>query len=459
MYKYKVIAKKGEGTFSEVLKAQSKDTAKFVAIKKMKARFESMEQVNNLREVQALRRLSPHAHVIKLIEIIFEKATGTLALVFELMEMNLYELIKGRRTYLPERLLKTIMWQLLKATDHMHRNGIFHRDIKPENVLIRDERVKLCDFGSCRGIRSKQPFTEYISTRWYRAPECLLTDGYYNYKMDIWGVGCVWFEILSLFPLFPGTNELDQIQRIHNVLGTPPREVLAKMRRHSSHMNFQFPERVGTGLDRLLPNANPEAMELISRMLAYNPDDRITARAALLHPYFRDIREMERIQHHGVNPVKEPNSQGSSKDEDVCSPKAPNHEKLPAAGSGVFNNTKVNASMSKTIAMKQRAAAVAAQTMLGSHSMESNDTASTASLGATRFPQVNAAERTKRHVGKPGTSPSGASSGAPLPALTGSTVTFSGPPRKLAPAPAPRASIADEITAKNQPGLDSSPSS
>lgn len=144
---------------------------RFVAIKKMKARFESMEQVNNLREVQALRRLSPHAHVIKLIEIIFEKATGTLALVFELMEMNLYEMIKGRRTYLPERLIKSVMWQLLKATDHMHRNGIFHRDIKPENVLIRDERVKLCDFGSCRGIRSKQPFTEYISTRWYRAPE------------------------------------------------------------------------------------------------------------------------------------------------------------------------------------------------------------------------------------------------------------------------------------------------
>jgi renal tumor antigen len=227
------------------------------------------------------------------------------------MEMNLYELIKGRRMYLPERLVKSIMWQLLKATDHMHRNGIFHRDIKPENVLMRDEKVKLCDFGSCRGIRSKQPFTEYISTRWYRAPECLLTDGYYNFKMDVWGIGCVWFEILSLFPLFPGTNELDQIQRIHNVLGTPPRDVLAKMRRHSTHMNFQFPERVGTGIARLLPNASPECLELLGKMLTYNPDDRIAARAALSHPYFRELREQERLQRHGVAPTKAPSAQPS----------------------------------------------------------------------------------------------------------------------------------------------------
>lgn len=161
--------------------------------------------------------------------------------------MNIYELIRGRKTYLSEDKIKKYMWQLLKAIDHMHRNGIFHRDIKPEvselrctrqcantahqNLLLTsDDTLKLADFGSCRGIKSKQPFTEYISTRWYRAPECLLTDGYYTYKMDLWGVGCVMFEITSLFPLFAGQNELDQIQKIHNVLGTPAPEVLAKMR-------------------------------------------------------------------------------------------------------------------------------------------------------------------------------------------------------------------------------------
>jgi len=90
-----------------------------------------------------------------------------------------------------------------------------------ENILIMGDTVKLADLGSCRGLYSKPPFTEYISTRWYRAPECLLTDGYYGYKMDIWGAGCVFFEILSLFPLFPGNNELDQINKIHNIMGTP----------------------------------------------------------------------------------------------------------------------------------------------------------------------------------------------------------------------------------------------
>eukprot|EP01107_Rhizomastix_libera_P016101 TRINITY_DN6508_c0_g1_i1.p1 TRINITY_DN6508_c0_g1~~TRINITY_DN6508_c0_g1_i1.p1 ORF type:complete len:425 (-),score=120.88 TRINITY_DN6508_c0_g1_i1:65-1339(-) len=295
MNKYKIISKKGEGTFSEVLKVQGKNNT-FYAVKRMKNKFESMEQVTNLREVQAIRRLSPHPQIVKLHEVIFEKQTGSLYLVFELMELNLYEMIKGRKQFLPESQLKSLMFQSLKGLDHMHRNGIFHRDIKPENMMIKDDKLKLCDFGSCRGIRSKQPYTEYISTRWYRAPECLLTDGYYNYKMDIWGIGCVWFEILALFPLFPGTNELDQIQRIHNIMGTPPRALLDKFRKHSVHMNVNFPEKEGTGIARLIPHASPEALDLISRLLTYNPDERISARTALQHPYFRDLVEKDRLE-------------------------------------------------------------------------------------------------------------------------------------------------------------------
>jgi renal tumor antigen len=122
---------------------------------------------------------------------------------------------------------------------------------QPENILITDDELKLADFGSCRGIYSKQPYTEYISTRWYRAPECLLTDGFYNYKMDMWGVGCVFFEVLSLYPLFPGTNELDQVQKIHAILGTPPAETLAKLKKHSnSHIDFNFPHKEATPLAR-----------------------------------------------------------------------------------------------------------------------------------------------------------------------------------------------------------------
>lgn len=262
----------------------------------MKTHFNSIDQVNNLREIQALRRLSPHPHVVKLIEILYDEPTGRLALVFELMDLNLYEWIRGRRHYLPENKVKLYMYQLLKSIDHMHRHGIFHRDIKPENVLLVDDNLKLADFGSCRGIYSKQPYTEYISTRWYRAPECLLTDGYYNYKMDIWGVGCVFFEVLSLFPLFPGKNELDQVNKIHNIMGTPSQELLATYKAKASHMEFNFPHKVGTGIDKLIPHVSAEARELISQMLMYNADDRITARQAMKHPYFQELHVSEHPQ-------------------------------------------------------------------------------------------------------------------------------------------------------------------
>jgi renal tumor antigen len=106
MHKYRLISKKGEGTFSEVLKAQSIKTGKYVAIKCMKNHFDSIDKVNNLREIQALKRLSPHPNIIRLIEVLYDEPTGRLALVFELMDMNLYEAIKGRRHYLPEARVK-----------------------------------------------------------------------------------------------------------------------------------------------------------------------------------------------------------------------------------------------------------------------------------------------------------------------------------------------------------------
>jgi len=295
MHKYRLISKKGEGTFSEVLKAQSIKSGKYVAIKCMKNHFDSIDQVNNLREIQALRRLAGHPNIIKLHEVLYDEPTGRLALVFALMDMNLYEAIKGRRHYLPEPKTKQYMFELMKALDHMHRNGIFHRDVKPENLLLLDDEIKLADLGSCRGIYSRQPYTEYISTRWYRAPECLLTDGYYNFKMDLFAAGCVWFETVALFPLFPGQNEMDQIQKIHNVLGTPDPDFLArKFKRNASHMDFNFPEKKGSGIERLLPHAEPDLVELMKKLIRYDPDERILARQVLKDAYFRDLADAEK---------------------------------------------------------------------------------------------------------------------------------------------------------------------
>lgn len=293
MLQYEIRGKKGEGTFSEVLTGELPDGT-FCAVKRMKAEFKSWEQVNQLREVQALRRLNPHPNIIDMLSVNYDPATRRLDLVCELMEMNIYERIKGRKHHLPEELVKSYTFQLCKALDHMHRNGIFHRDVKPENVLIRDEVLKLADFGSCRGIYSKPPFTEYISTRWYRPPECLLTDGHYSFKMDMWSVGCVFFETMSLYPLFPGANEVDQINKIHDVLGTPAPEVLEKMQTGSNHTKFSFDQKEGSGLARHLPKASSDCLSLMAGLLKYDPEERFSARQALKHPYFKDLRDADK---------------------------------------------------------------------------------------------------------------------------------------------------------------------
>ncbi|CAL1575955.1 unnamed protein product [Knipowitschia caucasica] len=293
MHCYKIIKKIGEGTFSEVVKTQSLKDGKFYACKTMKQSISSVEQANALREVQAMKRLSPHTNIIQLHEIVYDKESGTVSLICELMEMNIYEFIQGRKSPLPEHTVKLYMYQLCKSLEHMHSCGIFHRDVKPENILIKKNVLKLGDFGSCRSVYSAPPHTEYISTRWYRAPECLLTDGYYSLKMDIWSAGCVFFEIMSLNPLFPGTNELDQVAKIHDVLGTPDQSVLHKFKR-SRAMHFNFPQKKGTGLSRLIPNCPAPALSLLYQMLAYDPDERISADTALRHMYFREIRLADR---------------------------------------------------------------------------------------------------------------------------------------------------------------------
>ncbi len=212
----------------------------------------------------------------------------------ELFDMNLYEAIKDRKNYLKESLIQWYTFQLLKAIEFTHKNGIFHRDIKPENILLKDYHLVLADLGSCKGIKARQPYTEYVSTRWYRAPECIMTNGYYNYKMDIWGVGCVLFEMATLFPLFPGDNEIDQMIRIQNILGPPSEDVINLYKANSFDKDNQTSLNInikGKGFEKYLSHCNELFIDLLKKLLVYNPDERLSAKQALQHIYFQDITD------------------------------------------------------------------------------------------------------------------------------------------------------------------------
>ena len=234
--------------------------------------------MNNLREIQALKRLKSHKNIIKLIEVIFEEATGKAYLVMELFDMNLYEAIKDRKNYLKESLIQWYTFQLLKSLEFTHKNGIFHRDIKPENILLKDYHLVLADLGSCKGIKARQPFTEY----------------FYNYKMDIWGAGCVLFEMATLFPLFPGDNEIDQMIRIQNILGPPSEDVIKLYKANSFDKDNQSSLNInikGKGFEKYLTHCSDLFIDLLKKLLVYNPEERLSAKQALQHSYFQDITE------------------------------------------------------------------------------------------------------------------------------------------------------------------------
>lgn len=297
MKKYKLVCKKGEGTFSEVVKAENIENGKEYAIKCMKGNFDSFQQVNNLREIQALKRLSPHPNIIHLEEVLFDQPSGRLAMVFELMDANLYDLISGRRDHLDQNLVISLGYQMFVALEHMHKNGIFHRDIKPENILVdkTGTKLKLADLGSCRSLNANPPMTEYIATRWYRSPECLLTDGHYGVEMDIWGAGCVLFEIIALFPLFPGSDEVDQVNRIHKVVGSPEAELLASLEeKGNSKINYKFSTMKGIGIKHFIPHASLDCIDLLVKTMIYDHKKRIDSEDAVQHKYFSELYEKEK---------------------------------------------------------------------------------------------------------------------------------------------------------------------
>ncbi len=186
----------GEGAYGTVLQARVVDSGELVAIKKIKEKKTDWEECVNLREIKSLSRLNNHPNIIRLREVI--RVGNELNLVFEYLKTNIYELysaLKERGKRLDEANIRSIIYQMVLGLAYIHKNGFFHRDLKPENILISDNHVKIIDFGLAREIRSRPPYTDYVSTRWYRAPELVLRADNYNSPVDMFAVGCIMAEL------------------------------------------------------------------------------------------------------------------------------------------------------------------------------------------------------------------------------------------------------------------------
>lgn len=252
--KFEVIKEIGDGSFGSVHLARVRTAGahiakrgSMVAIKTMKKTFDSYAPCLELREVIFLRSLPIHAHLVPALDIFLDPTTKKLHIAMEYMDGNLYQLMKARdHRCLDGAVVKSILYQILSGLDHIHTNNFFHRDIKPENILISTSApqdsaisfrrystlvtppatpptytVKIADFGLARETHSRLPYTTYVSTRWYRAPEVLLRAGEYSAPVDMWALGAMAVEIATLKPLFPGGNEVDQVWRVCEIMGNP----------------------------------------------------------------------------------------------------------------------------------------------------------------------------------------------------------------------------------------------
>ncbi|XP_021300913.1 serine/threonine-protein kinase MHK isoform X2 [Herrania umbratica] len=253
MERYKILEELGDGTCGSVFKAFNVETFEIVAVKKMKRKFYFWEECMNLREVK---------------------------------EYNLYQIMRERQRPFTEGEIRSFMSQMLQGLAHMHRNGYFHRDLKPENLLVTKDVLKIADFGLAREVSSMPPYTEYVSTRWYRAPEVLLQSSSYTPAIDMWAVGAILAELFTSSPIFPGESEIDQLYKICCVLGAPDWTSFPEATNISRLINISYSEILPTNLSDIIPNASSEAVDLIMQLCSWDALRRPTADQALQHPFF-----------------------------------------------------------------------------------------------------------------------------------------------------------------------------
>ncbi|EGR27207.1 protein kinase domain protein [Ichthyophthirius multifiliis] len=295
MNKYDVIGIVGEGAYGVVLKCKNKENGEIVAIKKFKESDEDeIIQKTILREVKILRMLK-HENIVQLKEAF--KRKGKYYLVFEYLEKNLLQVIEEKPNGLEPELIQKIIYQLCKSIQYCNSLEIIHRDIKPENLLINpDGTLKLCDFGFARVISSKNVnLTDYVATRWYRAPELLLGLNNYGKPVDMWAVGCIMCELTDGQPLFPGESEIDQLLIIQKIQGALTSEQQESFQKNPRFLGIKLPDIEKSEIleNRYLGKMSKKAFSFVKELLKIDPDKRITASQAIQHYYFENLKEKE----------------------------------------------------------------------------------------------------------------------------------------------------------------------
>eukprot|EP00899_Mesostigma_viride_P000912 jgi/Mesvir1/10821/Mv07749-RA.1 len=288
--RYVPIKPVGKGAYGVVCSARDTETGDKCAIKKISNAFENVTDARRtLREIKLLRHLF-HENVIAVRDIMVPCESvdefNDVYIVYELMETDLHQIIRSSQTLTDEH-CQYFIYQ------YVHTANVLHRDLKPSNLLLNSScDLKICDFGLARAGSDKGFMTEYVVTRWYRAPELLLSYEDYTAAIDVWSVGCILAELLGRKPLLPGKDFIHQLKLIINVIGTPEEEDLEFVT-SSKARNYirSLPYVARMELSKLYPKANPLALDLLNKMLVFDPHKRITVAEALEHPYLASLHD------------------------------------------------------------------------------------------------------------------------------------------------------------------------